>query len=107
LQPLLASGTLKRDAEAIIKLGKGENVDEFVLGFPLEEDGTVGKMARVVQKLADALTELGATVHLVDERYTSVQAEADLRSMDFKGSQIRRNKDGLSAVLVLERYLNE
>ena len=101
-----ASGTLKRDAEAISLLAKREEVDAVVLGLPIEESGEEGRMARICRTLAEHISGNGIVVHLVDESMTSVQADGALRQDGLKASQRRKLRDGEAAALILERYLD-
>ena len=103
---MTASGTLKRDAEAISILAKREEVDAVVLGLPVEESGAEGKMARICRTLAEHISSHGFLVHMVDESMTSVEADGTLRQEGLKASQRRRLRDGEAAALILERYLD-
>jgi len=102
---LAATGTLKRDAENLEATFQRELADKVVLGMPVEEDGNLGKMARVCQTIADLLREKGIEVVLVDERYSSIEAESALRQEDLKASERRKLRDGEAAGILLERYL--
>jgi putative Holliday junction resolvase len=102
---LAATGTLKRDAENLEATFQRESADKVVLGMPVEEDGNLGKMARVCQTIADLLREKGIEVVLVDERYSSIEAESALRQEDLKASERRKLRDGEAAGILLERYL--
>ena len=103
---LAASGTLKLDAEAIASLARREGADLVLVGLPIEEDGTVGKMARICQTVADHIRSAGLNVDTIDERYSSVEAEFLLREeKDLRASQRRKLRDGEAAGILLERYL--
>lgn len=105
--PIAASGSLKRDAERLVDLAKIEQADAVVIGLPIEADGVEGRMARICRTLAEHVAAMGPPAHLVDERLTSVQADAHLREEDLKASQRRRRKDGEAARLILERFIHE
>ncbi len=105
--PMLASGALKRDAEAIAKLAKREEAVAVVVGLPVEESGEEGRMARICRTLADHIVGNGMPVVLVDESMTSVEADDTLRQEGLKSSQRRKLRDGEAAALILERYLDE
>jgi putative Holliday junction resolvase len=100
-----ASGALQTDASRITEFAKREEVDEVVLGLPIEESGEEGKMARICRMLAGHLEKSGLPVHLVDETLTSVEAEATLRADGLKASQRRKLKDGEAARLILQRFM--
>jgi putative holliday junction resolvase len=103
--PLAATGRMKLDAQSIHELAKREEADVVVLGMPLEEDGMQGKMARIVRLLGDQLVSLGMHIDFVDERYTSIEADKNLRSFDLKASERRKQRDSEAASVILERYL--
>jgi len=103
---IMASGALKRDAEAILALARREEVSAIVLGLPVEESGEEGRMARICRTLGDHMAGRGIPVHFVDESLTSVQAESALRQEGLKASQRRKLRDGEAAALILERYLD-
>jgi putative holliday junction resolvase len=119
-----ASGTLKIDAEKLAVIAKREEVDTVVVGLPIEESGEEGKMARICRRLGGLLADHGVEVCFVDESYSSLEAERNLR-LDHQGqdapdthaleghgtvlkaSQIRKLKDGEAARLILERFIAE
>jgi putative Holliday junction resolvase len=82
--------------------------EEVLVGHPLNLDGTAGESAREAQRLAEALRAALPEVRvvLVDERLTSVQAEAILRE---RGEKLRGRKqrvDQVSASILLQEYLD-
>lgn len=104
--PIAASGTLAVDARKLVEMARREEVDEIVVGLPIEEDGEEGRMARICRTLAGHIRESGIRVALVDETLTSVEAERNLKANEgMKGSQIRKLKDGEAARLILERHI--
>jgi len=102
---IAASGTLAKDAVAISTIAKSEQVERIVVGQPLNEEDN--RMARVCGMLAEELEKLGWHVSLVDESFSSVQAEASLRESELKGSQRKRLRDGAAAAIILDRFFDE
>lgn len=100
---LTAAGALAKDAAAIALLAKKEQVEQIVVGVPVNPEDT--RMEKICGRLADDIRALGWTVDTVDETMTSVQAEAFMG--DLKGSQVRKRKDGEAACQIVERYFNE
>ncbi|MCU0316918.1 MAG: Holliday junction resolvase RuvX [Fimbriimonadaceae bacterium] len=100
---LRASGTLKKDAEAILQALRGEEAEEIVLGVALSE-GQDTRMSLVTRKLGRILQDLGAVVHYVDESLTSYESETVMKELGMKGSQRRKAVDSESACRILERY---
>lgn len=102
---LKASGTLSKDAQAISDQARAEEVERIVVGQPLNEEDD--RMARVCAMLATELEKLGWGVSLVDESFSSVQAESLLREAELKGSQRKRHRDGAAAAIILDRFFDE
>ena len=102
--PLAASGTLLKDAEAILKIAQKEEAELIVVGLPLNE-GEETKMSRICRMLAEKLSGLGAKVATIDESFTSMRAEDDLRAEGLKASQVRKAVDGEAAMRILMRYM--
>jgi putative Holliday junction resolvase len=91
--------------ERLRELVAAYQIDAIVVGWPLTVRGEAGAMAQRVQRFADRLERtLGLPVVLLDERYTSQEAERALR-----GRGRRRAKgdiDALAAELILQTYLD-
>jgi len=104
---LTALGSLKRDAEQIGQFAKREQVEQVVVGLPLEPDGEPGRMAKICRQLADHLTNLGLKVALVDESLSSKVAEQTLRETNLTAAGRRKRIDGEAAVVIFERYIDE
>ncbi|OYD13688.1 Holliday junction resolvase RuvX [candidate division WOR-3 bacterium JGI_Cruoil_03_44_89] len=83
-------------------------IDEYsvrliVVGLPLMLGGKEGKMARDARRFATQIEErLGIKTKLVDERFSTEEAN---RILQEKG--IKWDEDSISALLILERYLEE
>ncbi len=98
--------TRAEEFDRIAAVVKREGVDLVVMGYPLNMDGTPGTHAPEVRRYAEALTEfLGLDIHLVDERLTTVQAEAHLRSTGRGREKRKAMVDAVAAALTLQTYL--
>jgi putative Holliday junction resolvase len=98
---------LKPLAAKLIELAKARNADTVALGYPLNEDGSVGHRAEQTDKLAAKLKGAGFTVELIDERYTSLEAQEILRDNGYNAKSHKKGKvDAVAAALILETYLN-
>ncbi len=100
---LAASGTLARDAQAILKVAKTHEAELIAVGLPLNEGGEETKMSRICRKLGDSIAALGMEVEYVDESFTSMESETALREEGLKASQVRRRVDGEAAVRIFAR----
>ncbi|MFZ9667368.1 MAG: Holliday junction resolvase RuvX [Steroidobacteraceae bacterium] len=82
---------------------------QLVVGCPYNVDGTSGPMTGRAKAFAKALGErLKLPVHLVDERYSSLEAEAALRDRRSTHDRKRYDRgaiDSAAATVVLERWL--
>lgn len=84
-----------------------KNVEQIVIGFPKMMDGTVGEKAKQVQKLAEDIKgRFGIPVILWDERLSSIQSQNILREMGEKYTRKKEKVDELSALLILQAYLD-
>lgn len=97
----------KQDIAALTVLARSLGCEGFVIGIPLDRDGTRGKKAREVDQFADALREhSGLPVHEMDERFTTVRAEQALTTMSVKGARRRDLVDRVAAAIILQDFLD-
>ena len=76
----------------------------LVVGLPLGIDGAPHEVTRFAERFARQLRgRFGLPVELVDERFTSVEAESRLRGK--RAGRIAT--DSVAAQLILEQYLGE
>ncbi|MEW5767831.1 MAG: Holliday junction resolvase RuvX [bacterium] len=85
-------------------------VEEIVVGLPLNMDGSRGDGAMSASAFAERLkSELGLPVNMWDERLTTVSAEKVLIESGLRGRKGRKRRavvDKVSAVLILQGYLD-
>ena len=84
--------------------------DLLVVGLPYNEDGSESTMTGRARAFGAWLHErTGLPVELVDERFTSAEAESILRSQRQDGTKTRRTRkrdiDRLAATLIAESWL--
>lgn len=112
---LLATGlgTINRtspeaDLAAIRHWVETRKATVLVVGLPYSLDGSVGKQAKFTQKFARRISQaLELPLEYVDERLTSVEAEAQLQS---KKKPFRDNKglvDQEAAQIILQQWLDQ
>ncbi len=93
-------------ADEVAKIAKEHGVDELVLGFPRNMDGTEGARADLYRAFGDLLEErIGLKPVLWDERRTTVEAHAILHTGGKKMKDHKKNVDAVAASLILEGYL--
>lgn len=86
-----------------------EAVDEFVIGMPRtlknEDSATAPRVREFIVKLKEAFP--GKPVHEADERFTSSIAQRAMieGGMKKKDRQVKGNVDKVSAVLILQAFM--
>ena len=93
-------------ASEIARLAREHGVEELVMGFPRNMDGTEGPRADLYRAFAGEVEKAaGLPVTLWDERRTTVEAHAILHESGKKMKQHKKNVDAVAASLILEGYL--
>jgi len=96
----------RADLDAIKNYLEAYGVDELVVGEPLTLAGERGIAAHAMESFVDALREIfSGTVHRVDERMTTAQANKSLIAADVRGRKRRQVVDRVAAALILETFL--
>lgn len=85
---------------------------DIVIGWPLTEDGDEQPLCNHVKGFAKRLRQaFNRPVHLVDERFSSMAAQEQIRSMRQSGQRTRRSKhtdvDSVAAALILETWFTQ
>jgi len=88
-----------------------ESVSEFVVGMPLQMDGSPSQSAQHVRGFSRKLKKKypAIPVHFMDERFTSKMATASILASGARRKQ-RQDKalvDTVSAVLILQSYMEK
>ena len=95
------------DLEAVARMLAGHGVSRVVVGLPLNMDGTEGRQAARVRAFGERLAgHLGMPVDYWDERLTTFEAEARLRSSGVKAARRRELIDQVAAEVILRSYLD-
>jgi putative Holliday junction resolvase len=100
------------DWEAIAALIVSWKPDALVVGLPLAEDGSEQDMSILARRFMQQLEQrFGLPVHAVDERYSSMEAEARLKEMPkapkYASPAWKAAVDGIAAQVILEAWLHE
>jgi len=91
----------------LASLMKRHGVGTVIVGWPLNMDGSRGKMAREAEAFAHRLQKRTSTpAELFDERLTTREAERALLEADLSRRKRKLLRDSLSAVLILQGYLD-
>lgn len=109
--PVAPNGVLTHGSDAerlagLLKVIDREAPDALVLGLPLNMDGTAGPSAEAAQRLAATLRERsGLSVHLQDERRTSMRADDQMARTGLTHGQKKARRDALAAAHLLRDFL--
>ncbi|MDD6160088.1 MAG: Holliday junction resolvase RuvX [Oscillospiraceae bacterium] len=94
--------------EELLKLIAQHGVDELVMGFPRNMDGTEGPRAELYRAFAQNLEQAsGMTVNLWDERRTTIEAHQILHAGGKRMKEHKKTVDAVAATLILEGYLTK
>jgi putative holliday junction resolvase len=100
-----------RDQDAPLVDGLANAVDRheaagIVIGYPRTLEGREGSAAGRARRIADALRErVGLPVRLVDERFTTVEAERVLLDADLSREERKDTIDRVAASVLLQSVL--
>lgn len=92
--------------EALAKVVRDRNPDLFVVGYPLNMDGSAGARALEVDAFIEELHQLfDLPVEKVDERLTTYQAKSDQKGVRGRRRKIPGELDSAAATLILRDFL--
>ena len=111
---LLATGlttiertSFKEDIAKLKQIIEEREVEVLVIGLPYSMDGTIGFQAKQVQKFAQKLSQvLNLPLEYVDERLTSVEAEAQLKAQKRFSTYNKGSIDRQAAAIILQQWLD-
>lgn len=99
--------SLKADLAALGELVREYEAERFVVGLPLNMDGSEGPRAEATRKFTDILTQaLGLPVELWDERLSTVAAQRTLLEADLSRAKRREVIDQMAAQFILQGWLD-
>jgi len=105
--PNLDRTTKRADLAELARQVEERDVSLILIGNPIHMSGVEGRQSAWVREFADALTaRAGRPVRLWDERLTTVEASRVLRSSGISIEKRARAVDRLSAVILLQSYLD-
>ena len=97
----------QRDLDAIAQVVARFQAELVVVGLPLGPEGEVGRAARSVQAFVERLRAvLTVPIELVDESFTTVEAEEVLLRADLSRARRRQVVDRVAAAVILRRWLD-
>lgn len=98
---------IREDLARLGEIVRERGVTVILLGNPLHMSGREGRQSEYVREFGARLEErTGVAVKYWDERLTTVEAQRVLRSSGISIEKRARAVDRLSAVILLESYLD-
>ncbi len=93
--------------DKLSKIVESRKVDSFVLGNPLNLDGSISKRSEITFEFKKILEEkFNKEVIMQDERLSTVEAERMLISNDEKRKNRKKVIDKVAATIILQGYLD-
>ena len=95
------------DLRKIAELAKQKEADTFVIGLPLNMDGTEGEKVLEIRQFADKLSQFtDLKIVFQDERLTTVSAEKVLIESGMRREKRKKVIDKVAATIILQSYLD-
>jgi putative Holliday junction resolvase len=96
-----------RDIDAIAAAVRDADADRIVLGLPLDCEGREGPAAQRARVFGDKLAAaLHLPVELIDESFSTVEAEEVLLAADVSRARRKQVVDKMAAAVILQRWLD-
>ena len=101
------SGDVEREAAFYKSLAADEGVVGFVVGLPLNADGTPSRMSNEAEKFGGWLAaSTGLPVEFQDERYTSAEAAGKLAGSGLTRGRKKQVSDAIAAQILLSDWMD-
>ena len=105
--PNLERSNKRQDLAELARIAREREVSLILLGNPMHMGGSEGRQSAWVHEFAEALQkETGLPIRFWDERLTTVEANRVLRSSGISIAKRAAAVDRLSAVILLQSYLD-
>ncbi|TVP80264.1 MAG: Holliday junction resolvase RuvX [Puniceicoccaceae bacterium] len=106
--PAAVAASKKARMQHIEAMIQARHIDELVVGYPLNMDGSVGFKAREVDAfIAELEKRFRLPTHRIDERLSSHSVEQGLKGQKKKPSRQSGEIDSRAAALILQDFVEE
>jgi putative Holliday junction resolvase len=106
---VVTNGDNGPDFEAVSQMINEWRPSRLIVGLPMHADGSPSNIQPHIDEFVVRLGRYQLPIDTVDERYTSLEAEAVLKNARAMGSRGRISKemiDSAAAVFIAERFLS-
>lgn len=109
LETIHHNGNDKIVLKRLEELTKMYEISTFVIGMPLNMDGTKGERVEITKKFIHKLKCKfnNISIETIDERLTTVAAHKTMNFLNVSNREKRNIVDTISAVYILEMYMNK
>lgn len=106
-RPVIKRVKFTRDAEVLLAFAEKEKVTAFVIGLPMNMDGSAGPRAQATRAFVRTMGEKTALPFIFwDERLSTVAAERALLEMDVSRAKRAERIDSAAASFILQGALD-
>lgn len=109
LETITSNGNDKIILKKIAEILEKYEVDTFVIGNPLNMDGTLSKRSEETKEFIHKLKSRFNKIEIisVDERLTTVEAHKTMNLLNINNKKKKQVVDTIAAVYILENYINK
>mgnify|MGYP005757601573 FL=1 len=109
LETITSNGNDKIILKRLEELLNTYNIDTFVIGNPLNMDGTPSKRTAETESFIHKLKSRFNNIKIVsvDERLTTVEAHKTMNYLNINNRKKKSVVDTIAAVYILENYINK
>ncbi|MDO5023139.1 MAG: Holliday junction resolvase RuvX [Eubacteriales bacterium] len=100
------TGDDSADIKYFVELFKSLNAEYFVIGMPLNMDGSRGFQSEKVLEFAKKLQDAGLKTVFIDERLSTKSAERAMIEGNVRRDKRKKSIDSVAAALILQNYLD-
>ena len=109
LETIQRNGSDKVILRRLDEIFEKYEVDTIVVGMPLNMSGTMSERAKITEQFVHKLKckYNKMEIHTIDERLTTVEAHKTMNFLEVNKNKKKNIVDTISAVYILETYLNK
>ncbi len=109
LETIQRNGSDKVILRRLDEIFEKYEVDTIVVGMPLNMNGTMSERAKITEQFVHKLKckYNKMKIETIDERLTTVEAHKTMNFLDVNKNKKKNIVDTISAVYILETYLNK
>tara|TARA_B100001027_G_scaffold148036_1_gene103570 strand:- start:9 stop:425 length:417 start_codon:yes stop_codon:yes gene_type:complete len=83
------------------------NVDTFIIGYPLNMNNDKNKMTKLVENFSDKLKNMKFKVFFQDERLSSESAKKIMQEQNIKIGENKEQIDLIASTIILQSFLDK